>query len=104
MAISLRAKPSVLTGVYSTTEFMPFAQAWRRSKRSQGGDFLGSFQIDTDSPFDLETIFYNYLGYDFWEASNGAPTWQGMIYQMDLTYAFGNGKSMTRRKSLDLNV
>jgi len=69
---------------------------WRRSTRRDGGYFMGSFIIPDDVGVDLPTFYYSYLGYHFVEKSAGVTTWEGMVYEMDLT---NNG--ITRRVSLD---
>ena len=72
------------------------AIGWRRSIRAQGGYWQGSFSM-RGSLDDLQQVFYYWLGLRVKEISGGQTTWDGMIYEMDLTY-----HGVTRRRSLDL--
>lgn len=71
---------------------------WRRSIRSQAGYWLGDTFLDEEytSLQDLVKFFYEYLGYHWQEVVGGQRTWQGMIYEMDLTV-----HGVTRRRSFD---
>lgn len=69
--------------------------SWRRSTRRMGGYWRGSF-ILTGDPSRLAKFFYERLACHLVERWNGMVTWEGMIYEMDLTI---NG--VTRRRSLD---
>jgi hypothetical protein len=71
------------------------ATGWRRSIRRDGGYWMGSFTISAD-PIHLGQFFNEYLGYHFEEIA-GNKTWEGLIYEMDLTI---NG--ITRNRSLDM--
>jgi len=71
------------------------ATNWRRSIRRDGGYWMGSFTIVAD-PIYMGKFFNEYLGFHFEEIAGG-KTWEGLIYEMDLTI---NG--ITRRRSLDL--
>ena len=81
------------------------AIGWRRSMRSMGGYWMGSFSIESQTQFiygeggsgDLLDHFYNWLGCEIVEESGGFQTWQGLVYSMDLTH-----KGLIRRRSLDL--
>lgn len=69
---------------------------WRRSTRKDGGYYLGSFTIPEGRGIDLPTFFYAYLGFDLEERSAGVNTWNGFIYEMDLTW-----EGITRRRSYE---
>lgn len=72
------------------------AKGWKRSTRSQGGCWQGSFSIE-GTKAELQDYFRRWLGYDVQEKAGGMLSWRGMVYEMDLTL---NG--ITRRRSLDL--
>ncbi len=91
----LRIYGSVLRGKPFVTDISGKAQRWRRSIRRQGGYWLGSFELP-GAGSEAQHWFYNYLGYHLEETTSGAVTWEGMIYEMELTV---NG--VTRRRSLD---
>lgn len=71
------------------------AKNWRRSIRLLGGMWRGSFRIEGELP-DLLDWFYNRLGWHVEERSSGAVTWEGMIYEMELSSA-----GVRRRRSLE---
>jgi len=68
---------------------------WRRSTKLQGGYWQGTFTFQGTRQ-ELQRWFYERLGYHVAERTNGVVTWEGMIYEMDLTTA-----EVTRRRSLD---
>jgi hypothetical protein len=72
------------------------ATGWRRSIRRDGGYWQGSFKLTGDFS-DLHTFFYQYLGGHLEEKSNGFVTWEGLLYEMELSVG-----GVTRRRSLDL--
>ena len=71
------------------------AQRWERSIRLQGGYWQGTFRIE-ERIETLQEWFYNRLGWQVQERSSGGITWEGLIYELDLTV---NG--VTRRRGLD---
>jgi hypothetical protein len=71
------------------------AQDWERATRLQGGFWQGTFRVE-DKIATLQEWFYNRLGWQVQERSNKGITWEGLIYEMELTT---NG--VTRRRSLD---
>lgn len=72
------------------------AIGWRRSTRSMGGCWAGSFSLTMELS-DVFHIFDHWLGYNLREYSHGMWSWDGQIVEMDLTY-----KGMIRRRSLNL--
>ena len=70
------------------------AKNWKRSIRSEGGYWLGSFKLN-GSIETLQDFFANRLGCHV-EENAGVKTWEGLIYEMELQTA-----SVTRRRSLD---
>lgn len=95
--LSLRLYEPIL---YSTTflEDITFGAAitWRRSTRGMGGYWRGSFTLTGDKRR-LAKFFYERLGCHLVEKWGGMTTWEGMIYEMDLTTG-----GTTRRRSLDM--
>lgn len=92
---SLRLFPPILAA--ETAMVLPLGNRvknWRRSTRLNGGPWQGSFTLEGDLG-DLQDFFYRRLGYHL-EEREGRVTWEGMIYEMELTV---NGVS--RRRSLD---
>lgn len=71
------------------------ATGWRRSIRSNGGCWLGSFDVN-GSASQLQQAFESWLGCELRERAGGMLSWSGLVYEMDLTL---NG--VTRRRSLD---
>jgi hypothetical protein len=71
------------------------ALTWRRSTRRKGGYWRGSFSLGGDPSF-LAQFFYEFLGSHFEEKTGGNKTWEGILYEMDLTLG-----GSTRRRSLD---
>jgi len=71
------------------------AQNWQRAIRLQGGYWQGSFDL-TAEPAVLQQWFYERLGYHLEERSAGQVTWEGLIYDLELTH---QGTRM--RRSLD---
>lgn len=71
------------------------AIGWRRSIHSQGGFWIGTFKLQGELDI-MYHRFYHWLGNHFEESSGGFITWEGLIYEMDLTW-----RGQTRRKSLD---
>src|SRR3990167_3301456 len=71
------------------------AQGWRRSIRAVGGYWQGEFTLH-GTPNDLSRFFYEYLGYHLEERSAGHKTWEGLVYEMELTT-----DGVTRRRTLD---
>lgn len=94
--LSLRLYEPIL---YSTTflEDISFdaIATWRRSTRSMGGYWRGSFILTGDES-KLAKFFYERLACHLVERWGGNVTWEGMIYEMDLTIG-----GTTRRRSLD---
>lgn len=104
MTLSLRIFPSVLlTTNGAPTDITGDIQGWRRSIKSNGGFWMGDFTL-VGPEQDLAKIFYERLGGHLEERWNGYLTWEGMIYEMDLTYRARRGSTqlLTRRRSLDL--
>lgn len=104
MGLSLRLFPPLLLGAGASRELYPEILGYRRSIRGNGGYWIGDFAI-TGPQQDLTQIFYDSLGGHFEERSGGDKTWQGMAYEMDLTYKSPGARNpliATRRRSLDL--
>lgn len=68
---------------------------WRRSVRSEGGFWQGSFFWD-DEPTGLINRFYNRLGYHLIERIGSGTTWAGLIYELELDH-----RGHRLRRSLD---
>jgi len=73
-----------------------YAQNWKRSIRAVGGYWQGSFRL-TGAVSDLAQAFDQWLGYHVQERSGGGTTWEGLVYEMDLTVG-----GVKRRRSFDL--
>lgn len=93
---TLAVRSRVNEGLQQVAELTGRAIAWHRSIRLQGGPWQGGFMLQ-GSVSELEEIFYSWLGHDLRERAGGDITWEGLIYEMELTV---NGR--TRRRSLDL--
>lgn len=92
---SLRLYAPVLVAAGSFVEDMTTrAKNWRRTKRANGGDWLGTFRL-YDSEAVLRTWFNERLGFHF-EERYGLVTWEGMIWEMEYTHL-----GISRRRSLD---
>lgn len=72
------------------------APNWRRSHRSMGGPWQGSFTLQ-GSAAQLQHAFDTWLGFRLVERVAGLATWEGQIYELELT-----GHAMRRVRSLDL--
>ena len=95
--ISLRMFHPVLSGAAFLEDLSRVAApTWRRSTRRDGGYWRGSFTL-TGERDRLALFFHERLGAHIEEKYSGYKTWEGMVYEMDLTLE-GN----TRRRSLDL--
>lgn len=68
---------------------------WRRSVRSEGGFWQGSFTM-AGEPTGLINWFYNRLGYHLIERIGTATSWAGMIYELELDH-----RGHRLRRSLD---
>lgn len=104
MGLSLRLYPPLLLGLGASRELAPDILGYTRSIRGRGGYWIGEFQL-TGPQGDLVQIFYDSLGGHFEERSGGLKTWEGMVWEMDLTYktpGVRNPLVATRRRSLDL--
>lgn len=96
-SVSLRISPSKLYTGGSTLEIAKMVDGWRRSVRAIGGYWIGDFSLtasDQISEEFLRSFFYNRLGNHFHERSGGFGTWEGVVYEMELTYP--NGQSHRR--------
>lgn len=71
------------------------ARGWRRSIRGVGGYWQGEFTLYGDLS-DLAHFFYHNLGCHLEEHSGGHKTWEGIIYEMELTT-----DGTTRRRTFD---
>lgn len=92
----LRLYTKVNDGLGFVADLGPRARGWRRSIRRNGGYWLGHFGYE-GSEQDLIEAFQNWLGYHVEERAGGMKTWEGLVYELDLTVG-----GVTRRKSLDL--
>lgn len=93
--IDLRLYNSLLQGASFQADLTERAQGWKRTIRRQGGYWLGSFVLN-GSERDLIQAFQTWLGFHMIERDGMTPTWEGMIYELDLTLG-----GVTRRRSLD---
>ena len=71
------------------------ARGWRRSIRGFGGYWQGEFTLYGNTN-DLAHFFYHNLGGHIEERSGGKKTWEGLIYEMELTT-----DGSTRRRTFD---
>uniref|UniRef100_A0A6M3KRA7 Uncharacterized protein n=1 Tax=viral metagenome TaxID=1070528 RepID=A0A6M3KRA7_9ZZZZ len=71
------------------------AADWKRSIRDIGGYWMGSFSITGDAVA-LYDFFDNWLGYHLQEKVGSQISWEGMVYEMELSAG-----SFRRRRSLD---
>jgi len=93
---SLRLRSSVLESSQGFVgDITDRALKWKRSIRAMGGFWQGSFRLEGDINF-LQSAFYDWLGFDLQERSDGDITWEGMIYEMDLVTG-----GVQRRRSFD---
>ena len=92
-SLRLYAPVLVAAGVFVDEVTDPSRATWRRSVRATGGPWLGTFRL-YDEEAVLRTWFNEYLGYEI-EERYGAPTWRGLIWEMDYTHL-----GITRRRSL----
>lgn len=103
MTLSLRVSTPILSGTTAYLDVTRYMQGYRRSIRGRGGYWSGEL-VMTGPEVELARLFYEYLGGHFEERSSGAKTWEGMLYEMELTYPTpkNNGVIVSRRRSLDL--
>lgn len=80
---------------YNNPEAPMRATGWRRSIRGVGGYWQGEFTL-YGRVSELAQFFYSNLGFHVQEKVRGYPSWEGMIYEMELT-----SDGSTRRRSLD---
>jgi hypothetical protein len=94
---SLRLYTPVLLGQQHVPgwDLTQMAQGWKRSIRRQGGYWSGSFDLLGTKAEHLQW-FNNYMGFHLEERTGGQITWEGMLYEMELTVG-----GITRRRSLD---
>lgn len=92
---NLRLYTSVLDGASFVADLTKDAIGWKRSIRNRGGYWQGEFTLMGELN-DLARFFYEYLGYHLVEKGGGAKTWEGMIYEMELSTG-----GASRRRSLD---
>lgn len=92
----LRLYTGVLQGQTFVADVAPVATAWKRSIRAVGGFWQGSFTI-TGELHDLQWWMYETLGYHLEERLSNVVTWEGMIYELELST-----QGVRRRRSLTL--
>jgi len=92
---SLQLKIPVLVGDGFVYNLTARGKDWTRSIRSQGGYWLGSCTV-SGSIGELSTFFSEWLGSHVEERSGGVTTWEGLIYELELSHA-----GVKRRRSLD---
>jgi hypothetical protein len=95
MGYTLRLFTGVKQGLGYVTDISRAAQDWKRTIRLQGGFWQGSFRVE-GTLAELQEWFFNRLGYHVEERSGGAVTWEGMIYELELT-----AHGVRRRRSLE---
>ena len=96
MDYSLLLRSGILQGDAFVGDLTGPAGDWRRSIRSLGGYWQGRFTME-GSLGDLSNAFYTWLGYHLEERSGGTASWEGMLYEMELSHG-----GVKRRRSLDL--
>jgi hypothetical protein len=92
----LRLFHPIKTGGAFLADITEDAKGWRRSTRLQGGYWQGSFTVEGELA-DLQTWFYDRLGCHLVEVVGGQTTWEGLVYEVELTH-----RGVKRRRSLDL--
>lgn len=85
----------VATGSSAFIENVLDPIGWRRSVRSEGGFWQGSFSW-AGEPTGLINRFYNRLGYHLIERIGSATSWAGIIYELELDH-----RGHRLRRSLD---
>jgi hypothetical protein len=85
LTYSLTLKPSVISdiGSVSPMDLTDLAKNWTRSIRLQGGFWTGTFTVPGGKR--AITAFDTWLGAHIEERSGGAVTWEGMVYEMELS-------------------
>ena len=73
-----------VTPDWQTPDVPMKARGWRRSIRGVGGYWQGEFTLYGDLS-DLAHFFYHNLSCHVEEYSGGHKTWEGMVYEMELT-------------------
>ena len=73
---------------------LPKGANWRRSIQAQGGFWQGTCTLRGEAG-PLVNAFYNWLGYHLVERAAGVVTWEGMVYELELTIG-----GVVRRRSL----
>jgi len=76
------AIPSADDGVISD---LGDAKGWRRSIRSLGGYWQGSFMLERE-PAQIMDAFYNWLGCHVRERVGSVITWEGLVYELELNH------------------
>lgn len=79
--LPIAATPSAIRNITS------LATGWKRSIRARGGYWLGNFFLDGEDVSTEELIwwFNNYLGNFIKEMTFGLISWEGLIYEMELS-------------------
>ena len=82
---SLTLKPSVIStaGSVAPMDLTDMARNWTRSIRLQGGFWSGSFTITENKR--IFSAFDTWLGCHVEERSGGMVTWEGLVYEMELS-------------------
>jgi hypothetical protein len=80
----LRLYTGVLQGQAFVADVAPAAQGWKRSTRAVGGFWQGSFTLSGELA-DLQWWFYETLGFHLEERMSNVVTWEGMIYELELS-------------------
>jgi len=75
---------------------LPKECGWKRSIRRQGGFWQGSATIRGDDVVALCDAFQTWLGYYVRERTGGKVTWEGLVYELELTIG-----QASRRRSLN---
>ena len=101
--ISIATNPKIyIRGTLNDRSFPSYditnrvAGTWNHTIRAQGGYWTASCQM-AGKLSDMLNIFNNWLGLRVEENTAGISTWEGIIYEIDLSY-----HGITRRVSLDL--
>lgn len=95
---NLRLYTNILSSSWPrlVADLTPYALGWTRSIRAVGGFWQGSFTM-AGNQRNLQQAFDTWLGYHIEEKTGGVITWEGMVYELELSRG-----GVRRRRTLDL--
>lgn len=92
---SLMMSTPAIQGISPIMSLDGIARNWQRSIRLNGGFWTGSFEVVAD-PDTLVSYYESWLGNHISETSGGVPTWEGLVYELEL-----QSSNLARRKTFD---